>query len=65
MKNKTTILKESVLKQLKSLDQKFRFDNPNWDRQVKQSFNETGSFCFENLVMNDTFRAQSLISNFN
>ena len=65
MKNKTTILKENTLKQLKSLDSKFRFDSPNWDRQVKQAFNETGSFCFENLVQTDISRAQSLINNFN
>jgi hypothetical protein len=64
MKNKTTILREKVLRDLNAMDVKFRFDSPNWDRQVKQAFNETGSFCFENLVMNDTPRAQSLISNF-
>ena len=35
-----------------------------WNQEVKAAFNNTGSFCFENLVYSDYNKAQSLVVKF-
>lgn len=63
-KNKNTIAKEETLRKLYSLDQKFKFDNPQWDNKVKEAFNNSGSFSFENLVYSDFDSAKYLVDFF-
>jgi len=63
-KNKTTILKEQTIKQLYSLDSKFKFSNPNWNNKVKEAFNNSGSYSFENLVHQDFSSAENLVNMF-
>jgi hypothetical protein len=65
MKNisKSTIRKQLILK-LNGLDSKLKFTNSSWNDEVKSTFNNTGSFCFENLVYDNFNTAQSLYSKF-
>jgi hypothetical protein len=64
MKNIKKEVRHQLLLKLNGLDSKLKFTNSSWNDEVKSTFNNTGSFSFENLVYDNFNTAQSLYSKF-
>jgi hypothetical protein len=62
----STIRKKETLQQLKNMEYRFKKIGgySNWDNQVKITFQNTGSFSFEDLVYNDINSAEYLVGKF-
>jgi hypothetical protein len=62
----STIRKKETLQQLKNLEYKFKKKGnySTWDSQVKITFQNTGSYSFEDLVYNDITSAEYLVVKF-
>ena len=59
MKRRSTLEKETLIKQLNWLERKHKRNN-KWDEQVKLAFNITSSFSFDELIHKDKFIAEDL-----
>ena len=57
-------IKQQLINDLKSIDSKLKMKSTEWNQEVRAAFNNTGSFCFENLVYSDYNKAQSLVVKF-
>jgi hypothetical protein len=62
----STIRKKETLQQLKNLEYRFKKKGgySSWDAKVKITFQNTGSYSFEELVYNDINSAEYLINIF-
>jgi len=62
----STIRKKETLQQLKNLEYRFKKKGgySSWDAKVKITFQNTGSYSFEELVYNDINSAEHLINVF-
>jgi hypothetical protein len=62
----STIRKKETLQQLKNLEYRFKKKGgySTWDSQVKITFQNTGSYSFEDLVYNDINSAEYLVGKF-
>ena len=60
------IRKQETLQQLKNLEYKFKKKGnySTWDNQVKITFQNTGSYSFEDLVYKDINSAEYLVFKF-
>jgi hypothetical protein len=63
MKRRSTLEKETLIKQLNWLERKHKRNN-KWDEQVKLAFNITSSFSFDELIHKDKFIAEDLVEQF-
>ena len=63
MKRRSTLEKETLIKQLNQLERKHKRNN-KWDEQVKLAFNITSSFSFDELIHKDKFIAEDLVEQF-
>lgn len=60
-KREITLRREAVLKQLRNLDQKFKFTSA-WDGDVTRVFKEADVYCFDELVRTDLTESEKLIA---
>lgn len=63
MKKKKDQIRHELVMKLNGMDSKLKF-NPQWNQAVKTVFNQTGSYCFENLVHADYVSAETLYTRF-
>ena len=60
-KREITLARESAVKKLKGLDQKYKFTSA-WDGEVARMFKETDTFCFDEVVRENLDVAEALIA---
>ena len=64
MKNKATLLKEQLVRDLTSIDNKLKYTNSLWNDTIKTTFKETGSYCFEDMVRKDKHTSELIVNQF-
>jgi hypothetical protein len=64
MKRPSTIERTKIVRDLNNIDCKLKFTNSHWNDRVKEAFNNTGSFSFEDLAYADLYTAKSLLYDF-
>jgi len=60
-KREITIARETAVKKLRNLDQKYKFTTA-WDGEVARMFKETDTFCFDEVVRENLDIAEQLIN---